>query len=126
MSTKRGQPHDRPDWILTSPLEMTRLRRVRSIRVNDLAEMTDAYIVDVREAYEYVTGHLPTAVSMPMSLLPVKYRELPADRTLYLVCEVGVRSAQAAQALDAGGWDVVNVVGGTQAWINAGYPVEKP
>ena len=53
-------------------------------------------------------------------------RELPVDRPVYLVCEVGARSGQATQALEAGGWDVVNVLGGTQAWINAGYPLEMP
>ncbi len=82
-------------------------------------------IVDVREAHEFATGHLPGAVSLPMSLLPVRYQQLPADQTIYLVCEVGARSGHATAALEAGGWDVVNVLGGTQAWINAGYPLEK-
>lgn len=98
---------------------------VHTIRVHELADLPDAYIVDVREGYEFLGGHLPTARNMPMSLLPLKYQELPTDRTIYLVCEIGARSGQATQALAAAGWDVVNVVGGTQAWINAGYPLEK-
>lgn len=99
---------------------------VRTIRVQDLAETPDAYIVDVREVIEYHAGHLPGSQNLPMSQLPTRYRELPVDRRIYLVCEVGARSGQATQALEAGGWDVVNVLGGTQAWINAGYPLEKP
>ena len=99
---------------------------VRTIRVQDLAETPDAYIVDVREVVEYRNGHLPRARNLPMSALPLRYRELPVDRPIYLVCEVGARSGQATQALAAGGWDVVNVLGGTQAWINAGYPLEMP
>jgi rhodanese-related sulfurtransferase len=45
-----------------------------------------------------------------MSQLPLRYQELPMGTTIYL---------------DAAGWDVVNVLGGTQAWINAGYPLEN-
>jgi rhodanese-related sulfurtransferase len=100
------------------------MKAMRQIRVHDLAETPDAYVVDVREEHEYRAGHIPGAVSMPMSLLTAKYRELPVDRTLYLVCEVGARSGQATQALESGGWDVVNVTGGTTAWTNAGFPVE--
>lgn len=98
---------------------------MRTIRVHDLAEIPEAYIVDVREVHEYRAGHLPGARNLPMSVLPVTYQDLPDDRTVYLVCEVGARSGQATQALSAAGWDVVNVLGGTQAWINAGYPLEK-
>jgi rhodanese-related sulfurtransferase len=98
---------------------------VHTIRVHDLAETPDAYIVDVREAHEYAYGHLPGALNVPMSQLPLRYQELPMGTTIYLVCEVGARSGQATTALDAAGWEVVNVLGGTQAWINAGYPLEN-
>lgn len=97
---------------------------MEQIRVSDLADTPGAYIVDVREAHEFAAGHLPGAVNVPMSALPRTYRDLPMDRRLYLVCEVGVRSGQAADALAAAGWDAVNVTGGTQAWIRAGFPLE--
>ncbi len=98
---------------------------VRTIRVHDLADTPDPYIVDVRETYEFTAGHVPGAVSMPLSLLPLRYQELPRDREIYLVCEVGARSGQATVALSQAGWNVVNVLGGTNAWTNAGYPLEK-
>lgn len=98
---------------------------VRTIRVDELADTPGAYIVDVRETYEFAAGHVPGAVNVPLSLLPLKYRDLPMDRTIYLVCEVGARSGQATMALDQAGWKVVNVLGGTNAWINAGYPLER-
>jgi rhodanese-related sulfurtransferase len=98
---------------------------MRTIRVHDLADTPEAYIVDVRETHEFAAGHVPGAVNVPMSVLPLRYRDLPMDQTLYLVCEVGARSGQATMALDQAGWNVVNVLGGTNAWINAGYPLEK-
>lgn len=104
---------------------LTSMAGVRTIRVDELADTPGAYIVDVRETYEFAAGHVPGAVNVPLSLLPLKYRDLPMDRTIYLVCEVGARSGQATMALDQAGWEVVNVLGGTNAWINAGYPLER-
>jgi rhodanese-related sulfurtransferase len=98
---------------------------MRQIRVHELAEAPDPFVMDVREVREFVTGHIPGAVNMPMSALPAHYRDLPMDRTVFLVCEVGVRSGQATQALGDAGWEVVNVAGGTQAWARAGYPLES-
>jgi rhodanese-related sulfurtransferase len=100
------------------------MKAMHQIHVRHLAEASAAYILDVREEHEFVTGHIPGAVNLPMSVLPARYHELPADRTVYLVCEVGARSGQATQALAAAGWDVVNVAGGTQAWIRAGFGLE--
>jgi rhodanese-related sulfurtransferase len=83
-----------------------------------------AYLVDVREPYEYDEGHVPGARSMPMNTIPDRYDELPRDRTVYLVCAVGVRSMQVARYLDQLGFDVRNVEGGTSEWIGAGFPVK--
>ena len=81
-----------------------------------------AYVVDVREPYEYDEGHVPGARSMPMNTIPDRLDELPRDRTVYLVCAVGARSMQVARYLDQLGFDVRNVDGGTSEWIGAGFP----
>jgi rhodanese-related sulfurtransferase len=83
-----------------------------------------AYLVDVREPYEYDEGHVPGARSMPMNTIPDHRDELPRDRTVYLVCAVGARSMQVARYLDQLGFDVRNVEGGTSEWIGAGFPVK--
>lgn len=83
-----------------------------------------AYLVDVREPYEYDEGHVPGARSMPMNTIPDRRDELPRDRTVYLVCAVGARSMQVARYLDQLGFDVRNVEGGTSEWIGAGFPVK--
>ncbi|MGH8825440.1 MAG: rhodanese-like domain-containing protein [Jiangellaceae bacterium] len=82
-----------------------------------------AYVVDVREPYEYVGGHVPGAVSIPMGAIPERHDELPRDRTVYLVCAVGARSMQVAHYLDQLGFDVRNVAGGTNGWIDGGFTV---
>jgi rhodanese-related sulfurtransferase len=96
------------------------------VDVAELASVIEqgAYVVDVREPYEYTEGHVPGARSMPMNTIPDHHDELPRDRTLYLVCAVGARSMQVARYLDQLGFDVRNVDGGTSDWIDAGYPVK--
>jgi rhodanese-related sulfurtransferase len=97
---------------------------VPSIGVADLAADPDAYVVDVREVHEFQSGHVPGAVSIPMSVLPVRVHELPRDRTLHVICQSGGRSAQVVQWLEPQGYDAVNVAGGTAAWILSGRTVE--
>jgi rhodanese-related sulfurtransferase len=43
-----------------------------------------------------------------------------------IVCEHGIRSMAACQALVDAGWaNIVNIEGGMAAWIEAGLPVER-
>lgn len=94
-----------------------------TISVTELAAASDAYVVDVREAHEFASGHVPGAVSIPMSVLPVRVPDLPRDRTIHVICQSGGRSAQVVQWLVPQGFDAVNVAGGTGAWILAGHAV---
>jgi rhodanese-related sulfurtransferase len=79
-------------------------------------------VVDVREADEYAVGHVPSAVLIPLQTVPLRFEEIPRDRTVYVVCAVGGRSGQAVAWLNEQGYDAVNVAGGTQDWIAAGLP----
>jgi rhodanese-related sulfurtransferase len=79
-------------------------------------------VIDVREPHEYEEGHVPGAILIPLGEVPDRVAEVPADRTVYVVCAVGGRSMRAAEHLAAQGRDVVNVAGGTKGWIAAGHP----
>lgn len=101
------------------------MTRPAEVSVNELAAVDDPVVVDVREPYEFASVHIPGARSVPLGTIPERHGELPADATVYLVCAVGARSMQAAMYLDRLGFDVRNVAGGTQDWIDAGFPVES-
>ena len=96
------------------------------VSVRELAAATadGAVVVDVREPDEYARGHVPDAILMPLTTVPVRYSELPRDEPLYLVCAVGARSMQAAHFLAQLGFDARNVAGGTHDWMAAGLPVD--
>jgi rhodanese-related sulfurtransferase len=82
-----------------------------------------AAVVDVREPYEFASGHVPGAINIPMATIPVRMQDLPRG-DLYVICESGARSWQVASFLAQRGVVVTNVDGGTGAWRSAGLSLE--
>jgi NADPH-dependent 2,4-dienoyl-CoA reductase/sulfur reductase-like enzyme/rhodanese-related sulfurtransferase len=73
---------------------------------------TDALIVDVREPWEFATGHVPHAVNLPLSQMRQRFAELPADREIWLCCGVGQRAYYATRFLAQHGFQARNLSGG--------------
>jgi rhodanese-related sulfurtransferase len=88
-----------------------------------LAIYRNVSVVDVRESDEYISGHIPGAVHIPLSMIPVRHSELDKNQTQYLICEAGGRSAQAGMYLESQGFEVVNIAGGTGALRMMGTPL---
>ena len=84
-----------------------------------------ATVIDVREPWEFATGHVPGARLVPLATVPQAIGDLPADEPVYVICAVGARSAQAAHYLSQRGIDARTVDGGTGEWIEAGLPVAR-
>lgn len=84
-----------------------------------------APLVDVREPHEFEEARAPGARLVPLGEVPARIAEIPTDRTVYVICRSGGRSAKAVEYLRANGVDAVNVTGGTLAWIESGAPVES-
>jgi rhodanese-related sulfurtransferase len=83
----------------------------------------DGWLLDVREDYEWVAGHVPGATHIPLGVLGQRTAEIPQDRAVYVICRSGQRSARAAQALNGAGWQAINVAGGMHEWAAAGRPM---
>jgi rhodanese-related sulfurtransferase len=79
-----------------------------------------ATLLDVREPDEWVAGHAPDAIHIPLGDLDGA--ALP-DGPLLTICRSGGRSMKAAATLLAKGREVTNVDGGMNAWSAAGLPV---
>lgn len=97
---------------------------MKSITVQELRERVDVPLIDVREPDEFAAGRVPGAVNMPMSTIGEHLDELP-DGAFDVICAVGGRSGRVVEALEARGYDVTNVDGGTNDWIASGFPVER-
>ena len=90
-----------------------------------IAEGADLQLVDVRRPGEYNNGHAPGAINLTLAHLDEKASQLDANRPTAVICQSGYRSSAATGILACRGFkNVFNVVGGTSAWVSAGYPVE--
>ena len=86
---------------------------------------SDAYLVDVREPDEFAGARVAGARNVPLATLPHRLDELPTDRTVYVMCLSGGRSAQATAYLRGAGRDAVDVAGGITRWYRDGLPVVR-
>ena len=82
-------------------------------------------LVDVREADEYATGHIPGATLMPLSTFDPKQSPQSQDQKIVLYCRSGQRSTMASQTLLSAGFsEVAHLEGGIGDWRKAGYLVQ--
>lgn len=103
--------------------------RYGNVDVAELKKLIDANkvpVVDVRTAAEYAGGHVPGALNIPLDVIEARADELKAFKAapIYLICQSGRRSINASLILADKGFKPVNILGGTNAWKSAGYPVQ--
>ena len=85
-----------------------------------------AAVLDVRNPNEYEQKRIPGVTLIPLGELLDRLSEVPDGRPLYVVCGSGPRSLKAATYLrNHEGIDAINVAGGTNAWAEAGRPLES-
>ncbi len=97
----------------------------QEISVDELAERIaqSAYVLDVREDWEFEDGHVPTAHHIPLGAVPDTYLEIPKDQQILVICKSGRRSQSAANFLIEQGFDALSVAEGTEGWIASGREV---
>lgn len=80
-------------------------------------------LIDVREIDEYQDGHVPGAQLVVLANVPDNVDQFAGSGPTYVICRSGARSMQACRYLDESGFHVINVAGGTLAWIASGREV---
>ena len=93
-------------------------------RTKDLLDAGEAVVIDVREPYERDAGHIDGSRHIELERLSAAAESLPKDRTIVFHCRLGARSAMAAQAFKASGFDAWSMAGGLQRWHDEGLPVD--
>ncbi|MEZ2130856.1 MULTISPECIES: ArsR/SmtB family transcription factor [unclassified Sinorhizobium] len=83
-------------------------------------------ILDVRPEDEFMLGHLPGALNIPLAELERRLGELPSDREVIAYCRgpYCVLSFEAVTALRAHGYLVRRLEDGYPEWKAAGLPTE--
>jgi len=84
-------------------------------------------LVDVRSRAEWLKGHLPGAISMPLLDLDPKKRIIDPSKPSLVYCHEGFRATTAASILlrESAG-DVGILIDGVEGWLELGWPLEMP
>lgn len=99
-------------------------KNFNTISVHDIDDLLGKVeLIDIREPYEYKSGHIPTAKNIPMSTIlsrPDQY--LDKSKEYHIICQSGGRSTMACDELSSQGYKIVNVQGGTGSYLR---PLER-
>ena len=101
---------------------------VRSDYVKALLDAREPVVlVDFRKAAEYRAGHLPGAISVPITELDRRFREIPAAARLILYCQCPIEEIATAYVFLRGhGYrDQAVLEDGFDGWLRRHYPLVK-
>lgn len=111
------------EWILLVilvALIMYRLSPTKGVKTISTEELKsvlndpDKIFIDVRSPIEYNSQHIQQFQNIP---LKSKFKDLPKDREIVVICQTGIRSNQACKKLKRRGYkNITNVRGGLSYW----------
>jgi len=93
-----------------------------------LINRRDALVLDIRDAADYTTGHVPNSRHIPAAELEKRMKELEKfkQKPVIVICRSGSRSASVSNALRKSGFEeVFPLKGGVLGWTQASMPLEK-
>ena len=93
--------------------------------INDTEIYPDLIILDVRTLSEYEETHINNSILIPHDELETRINELVnyKDVEIIVYCRSGTRSQNAVNILVSNNFtQIYNMLGGINAWIDAGYP----
>jgi rhodanese-related sulfurtransferase len=88
-----------------------------------LAQDAALQLIDVREPYERDAGHIEGTRHIALIELSSAAASVERTRPVVFYCRVGARSAMAAQAFRASGFDAYSMQGGLARWAEEGRPL---
>ncbi|MCM1312061.1 MAG: FAD-dependent oxidoreductase [Bacteroides sp.] len=96
----------------------------RKLRDTDRSTVT---LIDVRTPDEFALGALDGAINIPLDNMRDRLKEIPADKSVFLYCGVGLRGYLASNILKQNGFkNVHNLIGGLKLYKSATSPVPAP
>jgi hydroxyacylglutathione hydrolase len=100
------------------------------LSVHHLKDMLDRgeemVVLDTRGQDEWETGHIRGARHIYVGHLEERLAEVPKNKPVAVICNVGHRAGLGASILLRTGFSpVYNVLGSVKAWVAAGYPVTR-
>lgn len=114
------------EWIIVLAIvglivwKMMPAKGIQSMPASELKKILkdkSKQFIDVRTPGEYKGTHIKEFKNIPLNQLKSQLGQLDASKETFVICQSGMRSAQAAKILKKAGFTtVVNVTGGMSAW----------
>lgn len=104
-------------------------KAMKTISKNELwsrVQSNDVVVIDVRPLEEFISGHIPGAISIPLAELKDRLNEIPNDKEIVAYCRgpYCVLSPEAIKILKNEGYEALRLEESLPEWKHAGLPVE--
>lgn len=104
--------------------------RITSLEAQEIIKQdpSSVQVVDVRNPDEYESGHVANSINIPVNDVLSRFSELPTEKTLLFICQMGGRSGLACEMVAAMGVDpdlIYNIEDGTPVWIENNLPTNQ-
>jgi rhodanese-related sulfurtransferase len=101
--------------------------RITSIEAQEIIEQepSTVQVIDVRNPNEYESGHVANSINIPVNDVLTRFSELPTEKRLLFICQMGARSGLACEMVAAMGVEpdlIFNIEDGTPTWIQNNLP----
>jgi rhodanese-related sulfurtransferase len=111
-----------PAWKKAG-LPLTATAQISAEELQQRMRQGDVRVLDVRRDGEWQAGHIAQAEHRPLDTFPEDLPDVDPALSLAVHCKSGYRSMIACSLLErAGQRNVINVIGGFDAWHAAGLP----
>ena len=91
---------------------------MNNITIEEVKNLINPKIIDIRENYYYNIGHIPRAISIPYYNLLNNYSYYFNRKDIYyLYCETGEQSQEIVNRLNRFGYQTYNIIGGYQEYL---------
>lgn len=114
------------------PVAQDTVARINVSEAKQAIDSGEAIIVDVRLADAYRQEHPKGAINLPAAQTGARFSELPKDKLLITSCSCPAEQSSIAASQmykNNGNHNTAALVGGTNAWKNAGFAMstgDKP
>jgi rhodanese-related sulfurtransferase len=93
------------------------VKNISAIELGEILKTESLPIIDIRPTSEYELGHISKARNISIGeIMQSPERYLSKNRIYYIICDEGKKSIALCYELRQKGYDVINVLGGIQAY----------
>jgi rhodanese-related sulfurtransferase len=111
----------------TGGIELARIPLMYCRDVGSRLQQSSSQLIDARSRAEWLKGHLPGAIAMPLLELASMPPEIVRLRRSFVYCQQGFRATTAASILlRRGVADVGVLFDGVEGWMALGRPLTLP